>query len=384
MFVYILLFVFVIGAIFYINRFQHNKASKQNKSEKKIFSTWTPVLFESPRPVAYPEWSIETTRPLPYRPFKYGPDYFVTMGISRMNWDEWIELDNQWNKYHQEKLSRLSSERSSRLCQLSSEAEDAALETMELLSEYLVYRYPSLFQYENNDKSKIRIKITGEIYPIRSLNPLKYASLLIQDDLALMIEGNDGQYYLKGGSIVLPGFWRLEDKFQMPLSQIHMSGDVPKFEEKLKFSMERFFQKMAPQHPVVRYNYFIQTDGNLAWSSSIGCEDQFGIGWSNAKQNPPIEQIYFRSERQTLRRLPRSEAILFTIHPYFIPLIEIAQEPGVPGRLASAIRSWPDDVSHYKGKQAYEDVILKYLDEKHQEQCENGLELNDLKSNYPF
>ncbi|CAF1691510.1 unnamed protein product, partial [Adineta ricciae] len=141
--------------------------------------------------------------------------------------------------------------------------------------------------------------------------------------------------------------------------------DVPKFEEKLKFSMERFFQKLAPQHPVVRYNYFIQTDGNLAWSSSIGCEDQFGIGWNNAKRNPPIEQIHFRSERQTLRRLPRSGAILFTIHPYFIPLIEIAQEPGVPGRLASAIRSWPDDVSHYKGKQAYEDVILKYLDEKH-------------------
>jgi hypothetical protein len=29
--------------------------------------------------------------------------------------------------------------------------------------------------------------------------------------------------------------------------------------------MEKFFQKTAPQHPVVRYNYFIQTDGELAW-----------------------------------------------------------------------------------------------------------------------
>ena len=184
------------------------------------------------------------------------------------------------------------------------------------------------------------------------------------------MEGDDGQYYLKGGIILIPGFWRIEDKFNMPLAQIHLSGDVPKFKEKLQHSMERFFQKMTPQHPVLRYNYFIQTDGELAWSPSIGPEDKFGIGWENARPNPPIEQIHFRSERQTLRRLPRTGAILFTIRPYFIPVIEIAKEPGVPGRLASAIRSWPDDVAQYKGKKAYEDVLLKYLDEKHKEQCD--------------
>jgi len=88
--------------------------------------------------------------------------------------------------------------------------------------------------------------------------------------------------------------------------------------------MEKFFQKTAPQHPVVRYNYFIQTDGELAWSSSIGPEDTSGIGWHNAKANPPAENIYFRSHRQTLRRLPRTGTMLLTIRPYFIPLIESA------------------------------------------------------------
>jgi len=147
--------------------------------------------------------------------------------------------------------------------------------------------------------------------------------------------------------------------------------------------MERYFQKMTPQHSIVRYNYFIQTDGELAWSSSIGHEDTFGIGWENAKPNPPIENIHFRSERQTLRRLPRTGALLFTIRPYFIPVVEIAEEPGVPERLASAIRSWPDDVARYKGKQAYGDVILKYLDEKHQQQCDQGIETDNTKS-YPY
>ncbi|UJR24449.1 hypothetical protein I4U23_005825 [Adineta vaga] len=257
---------------------------------------------------------------------------------------------------------------------------------MELLSEYLVHRYPSLFEYQFNDQQQkqIRIKTTGEIYPIESDDPLKYASLLIQDDLALMMEGDDGQYYLKARDVILlPGFWCLEDKFNMPLAQIHLSSHVPKFKEKLQHSMERYFRKMTPQHSIVRYNYFIQTDGELPWSSSIGSEDHFGIGWDNAQLNPPIEQIHFRSERQTRRRLPRSDAILFIIRPYFIPVVEIAQEPGIAERLASAIRSWPDDVSRYKGKKAYEDVLLNYLDQKHQEQCDKGIQVDHSKS-YPY
>ena len=66
------------------------------------------------------------------------------MGIGRLDLNDWIELDNQWTKYHNEKLARLSSERASHLYKTSPEAKDAALETMELLSEYLVHRYPSL------------------------------------------------------------------------------------------------------------------------------------------------------------------------------------------------------------------------------------------------
>lgn len=47
----------------------------------------------------------------------------------------------------------------------------------------------------------------------------------------------------------------------------------------------------------------------------------------------------------------------------------------MPGRLASAVRSWGDDVSKYKGKDRYEEVLLEYLDNKHQEQIAAGLDL---------
>jgi len=39
------------------------------------------------------------------------------------------------------------------------------------------------------------------------------------------------------------------------------------------------------------------------------------------------------------------------------------------------VRSWGDDVSRYKGKERYEEVLLEYLDGKHREQVEAGLEV---------
>lgn len=58
----------------------------------------------------------------------------------------------------------------------------------------------------------------------------------------------------------------------------------------------------------------------------------------------------------------------------------------MPGRLASAIRSWGDDVARYKGKERYSEVLLKYLDRKHEEQVETGLdlEMEEEARTYPY
>jgi alpha-1,2-mannosyltransferase len=143
---------------------------------------------------------------------------------------------------------------------------------------------------------------------------------------------------------------------------------------------------LKPEEPVLRNNYFIQVDDSLAWSHSIGSEDAETVSWNTAMKNKAIEHHFFRSERQSLRRLPKSGAVVFTIRTYFEPITEIVKEPYVPGRLASAIRSWGDDVSRYKGKQKYEEVLLEYLDQKHEEQVANGLEVekeDDIRA-YPL
>ncbi|CAF1130438.1 unnamed protein product, partial [Didymodactylos carnosus] len=72
--------------------------------------------------------------------------------------------------------------------------------------------------------------------------------------------------------------------------------------------------------------------------------------------------VHLRVERQTLRRLPKSKDILFTIKTYLTPMAEIVKDVDVAKRLASAIRNWPPEVIHYKSAKSYKDPLLKYLD----------------------
>lgn len=219
-----------------------------------------------------------------------------------MNWDEWIELDNHYMRYHDDKARRIAS-RGSKCCRTAPEAFDGAIELLEELCSYLPQRYPTLFKQTPVGIDNLA---TGESFNIveRPLkeDPMAIAARLVQDDLAIMFEKPDGQYYLLAGAILLAGFWRLSDKFGMPLSEIHTSGDVPGFKDKLEKSMMNFFRRVQPENPVLRNNYFIQVDEDLAWSHSIGDEDSEGIGWFTAEKNRAIEHHMFRSERQSLRR----------------------------------------------------------------------------------
>lgn len=151
--------------------------------------------------------------------------------------------------------------------------------------------------------------------------------------------------------------------------------------------MTNFFRRLKPEDPVLRNNYFIQVDEELAWSGSIGGEDEREVkGWDGAEEGRVVERHYFRSERQSLRRLARTGAVVFTIRTYFEPVTRIVGEEYVPGRLASAVRSWGDDVARYKGREKYGEVLLGYLDRKHEEQVAGGLDLEreeEVRS-YPY
>ncbi|CDK28081.1 unnamed protein product [Kuraishia capsulata CBS 1993] len=353
---------------------------KANNKNRK-YGHWTPEIFELPEPEEYKDWSITETRPVPYRAFKH--TYYITMGIRAMEWDKWIELDNEWPKYHNRKLQRIK-EKGAELYGTLPEAYPAAMELLAEFKRFLPARYPKLFK-----RTEVGIDnlVTGESFdftePLKE-DPMLMAAKMTQDDLAIMIENENGEYVLKGGAIMLAGFWRLRDKINLPLSAIHTTGDVPKYNEKLKSGMEKFFIRQTPEKPIVRNNYFLQTDDDLAWSKSIGDEDNEVVGWYTATPASDINKVYFRSERQSLRRLPITGATIFTIRTYFLPVVELCKEPYVPRRLLNGILSWTDVVQEYRGYTKFKDVLLPYLEERAEEQEAMGYTNDTEPDTYPM
>lgn len=335
---------------------------------------WSPSDFKMPTPEPYPDFSVATTKPLPYRAFRHGPKYNVTMGLRSIPFRDWIELDNHFPRYHGDKARRLR-ERGNKCVATLPEARDATRELLDELAAYLPARYPSLYRRTG---TRLENLWSGESFDLDAVedDPMTTCARLVQDDLAIMMERPDGQYYLVAGAILLAGFWRLQDKVGMPLSEIHTSGDVPQYKEKLERGMMNFFRRLKCDELYARNNYFVQVDDDLAWSWSIGPEDGApgSISWDTAEKDRAVAHHHFRSERQSLRRLPRTGAVVFTIRTYFHPVTEIAQEDYVPGRLASAVRSWCGDVRRYKGADKYAGVLLEYLDREHERQLARGLD----------
>ncbi|KAG6327289.1 hypothetical protein ID866_11800 [Astraeus odoratus] len=68
------------------------------------------------------------------------------------------------------------------------------------------------------------------------------------EDFAIMIGGSNRKYYFQAGL----------DKIRMSLDEIHLSGNVPQFKEKLQLSMNCFFEHLPLDKPVVQNNYSIQ------------------------------------------------------------------------------------------------------------------------------
>jgi hypothetical protein len=210
--------------------------------------------FQTPKPKPLEGYKLELTDPKLYRPFRHGSN-FVTMGIRKMDWNEWVEMDSNFVRYHDTKVYELEKDLSARVQYVDNDTTRlACFEVLDELTQYVTHRYPDVFQLHNGF---IHNTVTGEELQYPAADPTQAmvtAAKLVQDDLVIMVENDDGQYHIDAGAVCLPGFWRLSEKFRMSLDELHIEAGVPHYQEKLQKGMNRFFKNMTAEKPVIRNN----------------------------------------------------------------------------------------------------------------------------------
>ncbi|MGL4813129.1 MAG: heme-dependent oxidative N-demethylase family protein [Beijerinckiaceae bacterium] len=270
-----------------------------------------------------------------------------TIGLAPLDPAEWITPDERLPAELRLKDELIGRERGA-VFQARADTILAQQECLDLLLEHLIQFHSTLHRRHGN-----AITIAGRSVMLEADAPLLIASRLVQDDLCLMRRHDDG-WRLVAASLCFPSSWRLAEKFDRPMTDIH--APVPNFAGQMASRVERIFDCMQAGTQLYRMNWSIYPDNELRHASGHS-ENQAVTNHSE----PAARAHCLRMERQTLTKLPVSGDILFTIRIFIEPIAALAGRPELAAALHQQFLALSDDQRSYKGLQAKKAAIADIL-----------------------
>lgn len=170
---------------------------------------------------------------------------------------------------------------------------------------------------------------------LTSEHPIVAASRLVQEDLCVL-ERSDA-WRLTSACVCFPSRWNLASKLGATLDEIH--APVPVYDEQLAEPTNAFFDRLTPAKSYWRLNWTLLDSATLHQPRG-----------ERRAPSGELAQWFFRVERQTLRRLERSRAVVFTIRTYVECAADlVAREREFGPHLLRALVTAPASVRAYKG-----------------------------------
>jgi len=239
-----------------------------------------------------------------------GPPW-LHMGLRAIDEARWLDVDERRDDELALKR-RLLADRHDHVFAALDGTEAAGQEVLDLVSGGLATHYPQLDRAIDAGR-----------------HPLEAASLLVQEDLCLMTV-RDGAPHLVAASLCFPSHWRLADKIGGSAAAIH--DPVPHYANELSAKVDRYLERIPEGRISLRRNWAVH-DHDTLYAPAYPPPAP-GVTAENAG-----DRLWLRSERQTLRRLPRSGAVLFTIRVQLARLSVLSRRPDIARRLAASARA---------------------------------------------
>lgn len=243
------------------------------------------------------------------------------LGVRPLDLADWIELGADLDEALAEK-TRLNDEHPATVFAALDDIDAEATEVADGLLTHLRHRWPDRYRAVELEAN---------------LHRLDAAARLVPEDLILMVERN-GRLVFGGGSVCFPNRWDLRSKLGRTMAEVH--APVARLNEQLEGPVDRFFERLRPERSFWRLGWGILDTAD--WYTPID-------GTAAARPFAPgPDELFLRVERETLRRFPRTNCVLFTIRTYVTPIGLVAGDQSVAARLADAVDRLPADVRDYK------------------------------------
>ena len=135
------------------------------------------------------------------------------------------------------------------------------------------------------------------------------AATLVSDDLCILEKDDYGTWRLTAAAVTAPTYWSLFEAMDGTIDELH--EPVPDGSPLLSSRVNRIFAGLAPGRILERFNWTVQAGG-----ARFTPERPLALG-------AEPEDLFLRVERQTVRKLPETGAICFTIRVCLDPLLPI-------------------------------------------------------------
>ena len=171
---------------------------------------------------------------------------------------------------------------------------------------------------------------------------LEQAARAHHEDMCLLSrrEGEDA-YRLVGATVAYPTDWHPAAKLGLRLTELHRPIDG--YAEQLASGVDHFMETLKTDKIFGRCNWFVAPTPTLRWIA----DRPAALAFAHVTPDNAGETLFVRCERQTLRRLPRTGAIVFTIGVHVLALGELSTAN--VERLASAVRTIPANEAERRG-----------------------------------
>jgi hypothetical protein len=195
---------------------------------------------------------------------------------------------------------RLLSERRDRVLYEGAGSEEICAEVLE---EALALLPPMGFRRDGN----VVICPDGMRVTLGSDTSLAVLSRLVQEDICLLDKRGD-EHELCAAVLCFPASWTLAEKAGRPLTDVH--GTVHEYDDDLARRVQRLFDGVQVGRPLWRNNHLPYVAPDLHQPRSV----------KDPLRDMPAPGVagYLRAERQSIARLPRTRAVVFSIHSYVV------------------------------------------------------------------
>jgi len=253
----------------------------------------------------------------------------LAMGLRPLDLAKWLEFDEHYDDELSQKAALLERDYGV-VVATNPEGDEASYELLGEIEGFLASYRPELSRTTDEDE-----------------HPIVRASRLVQEDLCVLVR--EDAWRLRAACVCFPSRWDLATKIGTTLDGIH--SPVPGYDEALARPTNAFFDRLTPEKSFWRLNW------TLLDSSSL--HQPHG---ARAAPGGDLAQWYFRVERQTLRQLAETRAIVFTIRTYVTSAAALREsDPEFVAALLRALDTAPPAIQAYKGWTGLADRLRESL-----------------------